>query len=425
MAFALSRGCEEGTVFASPTAPLPVAGATTLSPPGRGAPRRGAASSLRRKPMSRIAGKPSVLMIAGGGTGGHIYPAIAIAQEFMARDSSRKVIFVGTAYGLESKIVPKAGFPLELVSVGGLKGKSLGQTILNLFRLPLGFIQAWRVVGRHRPGVVLGVGGYSSGPVLAAAALRRIPTVIHEANAFPGLTNRILARLVAEVLVAFPEALTRFGRAGKVTGNPVRKEFFDLKPGLRPPDFGMSGHVAGRKRLLIFGGSQGSRILNDATTGALLFLAHMKDRISIVHQTGPGEHEKVAKSYASSIFNDSRVVPYLDPMSEEIAAADLVVCRAGAMTIGELAAVGRAAILIPFAMATNNHQEINARAVESAGGAVVITEKELSPEKLAGTISQILGSPDRTETMGEGARTLAKPDATKTIVDIVESLERK
>ncbi|HXI13188.1 MAG TPA: undecaprenyldiphospho-muramoylpentapeptide beta-N-acetylglucosaminyltransferase [Thermoanaerobaculia bacterium] len=366
--------------------------------------------------MSRVAGKASVLMIAGGGTGGHIYPAIAIAQEFMARDASRKVIFVGTAYGLESKIVPKAGFPLEFVSVGGLKGKSLGQTVMNLLRLPLGFIQAWRVVGRHKPGVVLGVGGYSSGPVLMAAALRRVPTVIHEANAFPGLTNRLLARFVAEVLVAFPEALPRFGRAGKVTGNPVRKEFFELSTRTQPGE---------KKRLLVFGGSQGSRILNDATTGALLFLAHMRDRISIVHQTGPGEHEKVAKSYTTSIFSEARVVPYLDPISAEIAAADLVVCRAGAMTIGELAAIGRAAILIPFALATNNHQEINARAVESAGGAVVITEKELTPEKLAGAIGQILGDGGRTIAMGEAARTLARPDATKTIVDIIESLERK
>lgn len=355
------------------------------------------------------------LMIAGGGTGGHIYPAIAIAREYVARDASRKVIFVGTERGLEKTIVPKAGFPLEFINVGGLKGKGGLDLVKNVARLPLGFIDAWRAVGRHRPGVVLGVGGYSSGPVLVAARLRGVPTIIHEANAFPGLANRVVARWVTAVAVAFKEALPRMKRPdGVVTGNPIRREFFATARPAR----------GGKQRLLIFGGSQGSRVLNDAMTGALLFLARLKDSLEIVHQTGPHELEKVRTAYAQSAFANARVVPYLDPMADELAAADVVVSRAGAMTIGELSAIGRAAVLVPFAAATNNHQELNARVVERAGGAVVITESELTPERLASAISEIAGDPERAARMGAASKTLATPEATKTIVDLIEKIER-
>lgn len=357
------------------------------------------------------------LMIAGGGTGGHIYPAIAIAREYVARDASRRAIFVGTAYGLEKTIVPKAGFPLELIEVGGLKGKGGLDLLRNLARLPLGFVQAFRLIGRHKPNAVLGVGGYSSGPVLMAAVLRRVPSLIHEANAFPGLANRGVSRFVTAVAVAFAEALPRLGRTkdGVVTGNPIRQEFFDAH---RQPTTG------DRRRLLIFGGSQGSRVINDALLAALKLLEPLADTIEIVHQTGAKELEKVRAAYRDTAFANARVVPYLDPMVDEIAAADLVVCRAGAMTLGELAAVGRAAILIPFAAATNNHQEVNARVIEQAGGAMVITEKELSAERLARAIGEVLGDPARAARMGEAAKTLAIPDATKKIVDLIDEIQR-
>lgn len=359
----------------------------------------------------------SILMIAGGGTGGHIYPAIAIAREFVARDARRRVVFVGTEKGLEKTIVPKAGFPLELINVGGLKGKGGADLLRNLARLPLGFVDAWRAVGRHRPSVVLGVGGYSSGPVLLAAWLRRVPTIIHEANAFPGLANRVMAPMVTEVAVAFDEALPRMRRKnGVVTGNPIRQEFFEL---------GSKGAAAGAKRrLLIFGGSQGSRIINGTMVSALASMVALRDAIEIVHQTGANELEKIRAAYAQSAFPGARVVPYLDPMADEIAAADLVVSRSGAMTVGELCATGRASILVPFAAATNNHQELNARVVERAGGAVVITEQELSPERLAGAISTIVTDPERAKRMGESARSLALPDATKNIVDLIAQIER-
>ena len=355
----------------------------------------------------------TTLMIAGGGTGGHIYPAIAIAREFVSRDASRRAVFVGTQRGLEKTIVPKAGFPLEFIDVGGLKGKGVADLVKNLFKLPLGFIQAWRVVGKHKPDAVLGVGGYSSGPVLAAAKLRGVPTVIHEANAFPGVANRALARVVTKVLVAFEDAAPRLKRKDAiVTGNPIRAEFFDV--GIRHPASGI--------RLLVFGGSQGSRVINNAMSEALLFLAHLKDRMAIVHQTGPADLEKVQTAYRSSAFANARVVPYLDPIVDEIAAADLVVCRAGAMTVGELAAAGRAAIFIPFAAATNNHQELNARVVEKAGGGVVITESELTPERLAAAISDVVSDPAKARRMGGAAHTLATPEATKRIVDTIEEI---
>ena len=357
----------------------------------------------------------TTLMIAGGGTGGHIYPAIAIAREFLARGGERRVVFVGTEYGLEKSIVPRAGFPLEVISVGGLKGKGTIDLTKNLARLPLGFAQAWRLIGKHRPSVALGVGGYSSGPVLLAARLRGVPTMIHEQNAFPGLTNRLLARVVKGVAVAFADAGPRMKRRDAVvTGNPIRQEFFEA-----------AKTASERRRLLVFGGSQGSHILNEAVTGALLFLARLKGRLDIVHQTGPKELEQVRAAYKASAFDDARVVPYLDPIVDEIAAADLVVSRAGAMTIGELAAVGRAAILVPFAAATNNHQELNARVVEQAGGAIVITESQLSPERLGLAIAEVINDPDRAARMGAAARKLAAPDATRNIVDLLEKIERQ
>ncbi|MFZ2493174.1 MAG: glycosyltransferase, partial [Thermoanaerobaculia bacterium] len=229
--------------------------------------------------------------------------------------------------------------------------------------------------------------------------------------------NRLLARVVKAVAAAFDDALPRLNREdGVVTGNPIRNEFFEIA--------GRQVEAGARKRLLIFGGSQGSRVLNDAMTAALLFMSRLKDGIEIVHQTGPKELEKVQAAYRTSAFNDARVVPYLDPIVDEIAAADLVVSRAGAMTIGELAAAGRAAVLIPFAAATNNHQELNARVVERAGGAVVITEAQLTPERLAATIAEIVNDPQRALRMGSAAHGLASREATKMIVDLIERIQR-
>jgi UDP-N-acetylglucosamine--N-acetylmuramyl-(pentapeptide) pyrophosphoryl-undecaprenol N-acetylglucosamine transferase len=232
---------------------------------------------------------------------------------------------------------------------------------------------------------------------------------------------------VKKVAVAFPDALARLNRPdGVVTGNPVRAEFFSVAPAISPAYAAAGiGDATQKQRLLIFGGSQGSRVLNDAMIGALLFLSRLKDRVDIVHQTGASDLQKVQQAYRTSgAFPNARVVAYLDPIVDEIAAADLVVCRAGAMTIGELAAVGRGAIFVPFAAATNNHQEVNARVVEQAGGGIVITEKELTPERLSSAITEIMTNPERMRRMAEAARKLAAPEATKKIVDSIESIQR-
>lgn len=352
------------------------------------------------------------LMIAGGGTGGHIYPAIAIAREWMARDPARKVVFVGTRYGLEKEIVPREGFPLEFVEVRGLKGKSFLETVRNLFRIPMAFPRAWSLISRHDPDALLGVGGYASGPVLLVGALRRRPTIVQEQNAYPGITNRILAKVVTRLAVAFPRALEIFGREGTVTGNPVRTEFFEQARTIDPGDV--------RPTLLVFGGSQGSHILNESMIGALPSLASLSGKVSIVHQTGKADHERVSRAYEESAFPASGVTPYIDDMAARMVSADLVLCRAGAITISELAAVGRASILVPFAHASDNHQEFNARQVESAGGAVVITEAELSSERLAATIQELIGDPRRLKLMGESSRKLATENSASAIVDLIE-----
>lgn len=350
------------------------------------------------------------LMIAGGGTGGHIYPAIAIAQEFLSRGDDRRVVFVGTRYGLEKDIIPKAGYDLEFVSVRGLKGKSILGTITNLARIPLAFFQAWRLISRYQPDALLGVGGYASGPVLAVGSLRRRPTMVQEQNAFPGLTNRILSKFVGTMAVAFPKALEIFGRDGVVTGNPVRREFFENVGEATP----------GKSRLLIFGGSQGSHILNRTMAACLPLLEDLQGSLEIVHQTGPREHEEVRRSYDDSAFRGATVTPFIDDMAKEMGRATFVLCRSGAITIGELAALGRPAILVPFALASDNHQEFNARSVEERGGAVVITEKELTAESLAAAIRSMATDRDRTREMAAKAASLGAPDATSRIVDLLE-----
>lgn len=358
-----------------------------------------------------------VLMIAGGGTGGHVYPAIAIAREWISRDATRRAVFVGTERGLETKIVPREGFPLELITVAGLKGKSPLTLVRNALKAPLGLIHSWGLLRKWKPAVVLGVGGYASGPALLAASLTGYPTAIHEQNAYPGLTNRILSKFVTKIAVAFPEAVERLGGGEKteVTGNPVRQEFFDADAETK---------TSGKVRLLVFGGSQGSKVLNEAMVEMIPLLGDLESKLEIVHQTGPNMRDEVAEVYEREGLEDARVVAYLDPMADELRAADLVVARAGAMTLGELAATGRPSILVPFARATNNHQEVNARAMEAAGGAVVITENELSGGYLREQVATIALDRNRLSAMGKAAKGRAEPESGRKIVDIIEQIQR-
>ncbi|HWN98095.1 MAG TPA: undecaprenyldiphospho-muramoylpentapeptide beta-N-acetylglucosaminyltransferase [Blastocatellia bacterium] len=347
------------------------------------------------------------VIIAAGGTGGHIYPGVAIAREFRRRDDQTEILFVGTPRGLESKIVPREGFALEMIQVGALKGVSLFQRAKSLAELPMSLAAALRILARFKPQVVIGVGGYSSGPTLLIAALRRTPTMVVEPNAMPGFTNRVLARFVDSAALGFEEARAYFGKRGIVTGTPVRGDFADLKKKER-----------GEKvSVLIFGGSQGSRAINAAMAGALPLLKQNHDRLSITHQTGESDFETVKRGYDNAGF-EADVRPFIHDMAAQFESADVLISRAGATTAAEVAAAGKAAIFVPFPFATDDHQRKNAEAFERAGAARMILQKELTPARLAEELTRLIEHREEIDRMEEASRRLARPDSAARAVDI-------
>ena len=354
------------------------------------------------------------LLIAGGGTGGHLYPGIAVARELLARTPDARVSFVGTAAGVEARIVPREGFELDVIRSAGLKGKSAAALARGVALLPLSALDAWRVLSRRRPSVVIGVGGYSSGPVVALAALRGIPTLLMEQNAAPGLTNRLLSSLVTAAAVTYPEAVRIFGPKAFVSGNPVRQEFFAAgETGDRAPGDAV--------RVLVFGGSQGAHAINMAMMAAAPRLAGAPVRVTVTHQTGERDLEAVRDGYRRAGF-EARVEPFLYAMEREVRDADLVVCRAGATTLAELTAAGRPSVLVPLAAATDDHQRKNARALVSAGASTLVEEHELAVGRLAEEVLALAGDEGRRREMGRAARRLARPDAARVIVDRVLAL---
>jgi UDP-N-acetylglucosamine--N-acetylmuramyl-(pentapeptide) pyrophosphoryl-undecaprenol N-acetylglucosamine transferase len=369
------------------------------------------------------------ILIAGGGTGGHLYPGIALARELTRRDAHTAVTFVGTAAGVEARVVPREGFPLELIRVAGLKGKRGLQRIKGFAILPLAALDAWRIVSRVGPDVVVGVGGFASGPVLMLAALRRYPTMLLEQNAVPGITNRLLARVVRSAALTFDEALRFFPGTGFVAGNPVRPEFFRSAAPLAPwrsetteaddrhkPPL----HAA---RVLIFGGSQGAHAINVAMVAAAPKLAAASTRVAITHQTGERDVDLVRSAYRNAGI-EARVEAFLFTMDREMTGADIVIARAGATTLSELAAAGRPAILVPLPTATDDHQRKNAEVVARAGGAEVIDERELTGERLAERILALAADPARQQQMTEAMQRFARPDAAARIADQVLELAR-
>ena len=352
------------------------------------------------------------VIIAAGGTGGHIFPGVALAREFKRRDPATAILFVGTARGLESRIVPREGFDLELIRVGALKGVSIFERIKSLAGLPMSFVAARRILKRFKPDVVVGVGGYSSGPTLLMAALSRIPTMVVEPNAMPGFTNRVLARFVDAAALSFADAQKYFGRRGVVTGNPVRLDFARLTKKAR-----------GEKiSVLIFGGSQGARAINDAMIGALPLLASKKDRLAITHQTGEREFEAVRRAYAETGFAEADVRPFIHDMADHFERADLLICRAGATTAAEVAAAGKAAIFIPFPFATDDHQRKNAEAFERAGAGRMILQKDLTPARLAEELNRLIEHPGEIDRMEEASSRLGRADSTERAVDLAMKL---
>lgn len=352
------------------------------------------------------------VLIAGGGTGGHLYPGLAVAAELCARVPGSEVTFVGTAAGIEARVIPREGYPLELIRSGGLKGKSIAALLRGVALLPLSAWDAWSVLRRRRPDLVLGVGGYSSGPVVALAALRGVPTMLLEQNAVPGLTNRLLARVVTAAAVTYDESLRWFsnGRAF-VSGNPVRAQFG------RPADAPRDGADATRAvRVLVFGGSQGAHAINEAMSAAAPILAAAATQVAVVHQTGPRDVEPVRAAYRAAGL-DAEVEPFFFDMDRQMAAADVAVCRAGATTLAELAMAQLPALLIPLPTATDDHQRWNAMAFVKKDAALLIEQRELTGERLAQDLLALAADPARRTRMRSALAGCARPDAARLIVD--------
>jgi UDP-N-acetylglucosamine--N-acetylmuramyl-(pentapeptide) pyrophosphoryl-undecaprenol N-acetylglucosamine transferase len=349
-------------------------------------------------------------ILAGGGTGGHVIPALAIANQ-LKKSYGADVLFIGTARGIENRLVPAAGFPLQLVRVGALKNVSLITRLKTAFDLPRAVWDAGRMLNEFAPNVVIGVGGYASGPAMLAAIVKHIPTLAFEPNVVPGFANRMVARFVSAAAVHFEETAKYF-RHAEVTGVPVRQAFFEI-----PPKRG------GTPTLLVFGGSQGAHAINDAMIRCLPALQREAPEIRIIHQTGERDYNDALAAYQllprttgeSAEVSKFIVSKFIEDMPSAFSHADLVVCRSGASTVAEIAAAGKPAIFVPFPRAADDHQRVNAEALARAGAAVVVEESKLEGIWLAETISALLQDPSRLASMSAAARSLAHPNAASDI----------
>ena len=351
------------------------------------------------------------LLIAGGGTGGHVFPALAIAREWISRGTEREVVFVGTERGIEARLVPEAGFRLETIRSAGLKGIGGIRLARNAAKLAPAMWDSFSILRRHKFCAALGVGGYAAGPMMLAAVLGGLPTVVFEPNAEPGFTNRVLARMATRIATAYEGPTKLWGRKATLTGIPVRPEFFSIAPRAPSEPF----------RILITGGSQGAQVINRTLVDAAALFTARKNRISIVHQTGERDYNAVRVAYARHEIH-AEVLPFIRNMAERFAQSDLIVCRAGAITVAEIAAAGRAAVFIPFGASTDSHQLRNAQAMQRAGAALLIPEPQLTAERITQDIFGLLDEPAALEVMAASARRLAKPRAVQDIVDIIEQV---
>ena len=358
------------------------------------------------------------MLVAGGGTGGHLFPGLALAEEVKTRHPKNDVLFVGTARGLEARVVPLAGFPIELIDVGPLKRQGLLGLVKGLFRLPRALFQSLRIIRTFDPDVVVGVGGYASGPVLLAAWLQGIPTAVQEQNALPGFTNKVLGRLVKACFISFEEARAGFpAKKVHLLGNPIRSAFLDNYLHEKVPDQRLS--------LLVTGGSQGAHGLNLPVAEAIELLAPLLgDRLRVLHQTGEKDAKEIAARYQqlSSTRADLRAAPFIDGMAKAYAEADLVVCRAGATTIAELTCCKKASILVPFPFAADDHQTVNARSLVAAGAAILIQERDLTGGGLAKVLRALHEDRERLKKMARQSGLLGRPEAAREIADVCVSL---
>jgi len=353
------------------------------------------------------------LLIAGGGTGGHLFPGIAVAEELLRRGPGHEVLFAGTDRGLEARVLPPLGLAFSPVRAAGLVGTGLRRMVRGLALLVLGAWDAARILGRFRPTACLGVGGYVSFPVVALARLRGIPTAVQEQNAWPGVANRTLARIVRRIYAGDPDAAPHLpARKTRITGNPLRRSFAAPLP-YAPPGPGEPA------RILVLGGSQGARALNEVVPAAV---AVGEFAAEVWHQAGRGRAEGVVAAYGGR--SGVRVVEFIENMVEAYGWAHLVVARAGALTVAELAAAGRPALLVPFPFSAGGHQEANARAAEGRGAALTVLEPDLDAHRLAGELARLLADPNGLATMARAAAAAARRDAAQVIVDDLLELER-
>ena len=356
-------------------------------------------------------------IIAGGGTGGHLFPGIAIARELEKRCADATILFVVGRRRMESEILRRYSFQVVFIDVEGMKGRGWKKGLAVLSMLPRSLFQSMGIIRDFKPSLVMGVGGYSSGPFCMAARLLGIPTAIHEQNSYPGLTNRLLARVVDRIFVSFAESLPYFKKS-ILTGNPVRRELLSPPQDTLPPN---DKFLVKPGTVLVVGGSQGASAINDAFVKAYGILKKSGKKIDFIHQTGKHDHQKVLEGYRAEGLErrefEENVFPFIKDMGSAYHRADMVVSRAGATTLFELAALGKPSILIPYPHATNGHQETNARSLARSGGAEVVLQKDLTPEGLAKTLSTYMDHPERLKKMAKAARTFSRPDADRIIVD--------
>jgi UDP-N-acetylglucosamine--N-acetylmuramyl-(pentapeptide) pyrophosphoryl-undecaprenol N-acetylglucosamine transferase len=349
------------------------------------------------------------VILAGGGTGGHVFPALAIAEEFVRRSKKNKVMFVGTKRGLERRVLHDGAFPIRFIDIEGIRGKGFAGLLRGALKIPGSMFQSRGIIRDFDPHIVIGVGGYASGPAVFAAHLMGVKTAIAEQNALPGFTNRILGRFAKRIFLTFPDVSRVFPeKKVVVAGNPVRNGF--ITEGEKKKE------KTDTFTLLIFGGSQGASSINRAVMEALQYMEGIKDGLKIIHQTGERDLEKVANVYREHHL-DAEVLPFIDDMAKACKEADLLICRAGATSIAEITALGKAAIFIPFPFATGNHQELNAKTLVDAGAAEMIVEDELSGRALFETIEELYRNPGRIETMEKMSKSLGNIKAASNIVD--------
>lgn len=367
------------------------------------------------------------IIVSGGGTGGHIYPAITIIRALKKRIDNLEVLYVGTSTGLEADIVPKEGIPFRTVDLQGFKRSLSPVNIVRLFKALGGVVKAAGIVRSYRPDVVIGTGGYVCGPILMAASLMGIPTLIQEQNVVPGITNKILSHFVSRIATGAIEA-NKFFPQNKVvfTGNPIRDEVVNTQ---RMPGYSAFELDPDKKTVLVSGGSRGARTINRAMVGVLKHFAGSKT-VQILHATGKGEYDDIARRIAEAgielaKYDNLKVFPYLYNMPQAMAIADLAVFRAGATGLAELTAKGIPAVLVPYPYAAENHQEFNARAIEKAGAAQVILNSELNSDILISAIEKLLANEKNLQYMAEASQSIGRPEAADTIAEIIIELARR